>query len=103
MRRATCACFTLSTMRTPAAAEEVRGAPLLPRVKPWKKARHVGSTESGLSSHRWYICSMTSELARVGREREFIADEETENWPMRRGGTATGGCLATAFLTGFEV
>jgi hypothetical protein len=23
----------------------------LPKVKPWKKARQVGSTESGLSSH----------------------------------------------------
>jgi hypothetical protein len=30
---------------------EPGAAELLPRVKPWKKARQVGSTESGLSSH----------------------------------------------------
>jgi hypothetical protein len=46
--------------------------PLLPSENPWKNARHVGSTPSGLSSHARCIVSMTSALARVGSVVEFI-------------------------------
>src|SRR4051812_7047161 len=66
----------LSTMRTPEVAEALSGAPLFPRAKPWKKARHVGSTESGLSSQRAYICSMTSELARGAMVMGFMTAKD---------------------------
>src|SRR5579863_7722700 len=46
--------------------------PLLPSENPWKKARQVGSTASGLSSQMRYIASMRSTLAPVGSEREVM-------------------------------
>jgi hypothetical protein len=54
------------------AKAEAREPLLLPREKPWKKARQVGSTESGLSSQVSYICSIMAELAWVGTVVELM-------------------------------
>ena len=87
----------LSTIATEAAGAEEPAEPAraearepleLPREKPWKKARHVGSTESGLSSQVSYICSMMAELAWVGTVVELMEDLCGEERKWRSEGPA---------------
>src|SRR5450631_4456995 len=93
MRWWTCDCLRLSMIGAVAAggasgaARAAAGvAPLLPSVKPWKKARHVGSTESGFCCRASYAASMTALLAAVGREEEDLTGDREVAADGRGGG-----------------